>query len=444
MTQESHIKELLTLLMGRVKLSEADTKDFVDAMFGVIRDALMRDRVVKIKGLGTFKVIDVEPRESVNVNTGGRMLIESHSKVAFTPDATMKELVNKPFSQFETVVLNDGIDFGEEPETLPETPLEPTAEPTPEPAPEPATEEPTVVAAAALIDEEPLSEPIVTYEADEPALEVGEDTQTVTPEELPEAVLPSEASTLTSAPLDYTQPEEEIIAEAPLQEEAEEEVVPPSEEAISPSEDTLSPSEETLEEPQSEPESDAEEAAEEAEVGEEEEDGRRPAWQMWAFHIVGCLVLVGASMYGGFVLGQHYAAPSEPLKPVSAPKVAKVAKVVAPQKPQPADTLQPADSVRPAVKAPVPKADSVKAAPAMPDYDKMDVRVRTGAYRIVGLNRTVKARAGESVKSVANRTLGPGMECYIEVYNGYKADLTFKEGQEVKIPDLRLKKRADK
>ena len=93
------------------KITVKDAEKFVSAMFDVMNEGLKTDKLVKVKGLGTFKVQAVKPRESVNVNTGERVLIEGHDKVSFTPDATMKELVNKPFAQFETVVLNDGVDF---------------------------------------------------------------------------------------------------------------------------------------------------------------------------------------------------------------------------------------------------------------------------------------------------------------------------------------------
>src|SRR5574344_574326 len=105
------IIEIAAILAIKSDLKKKDAERFANMIFDVVKDGLERDRLVKIKGLGTFKVIEVESRESVNVNTGDRVMIEGYSKVTFTPDATMKELVNKPFSQFETVILNDGVDF---------------------------------------------------------------------------------------------------------------------------------------------------------------------------------------------------------------------------------------------------------------------------------------------------------------------------------------------
>ena len=105
------IQEISAKLVAQNGLSKKEATRFVNKMFDLIRDALERDMTVKVKGLGTFKIIDVDSRESVNVNTGERVLIEGHNKITFTPDVLMKELVNKPFSQFETIVLNEGVDF---------------------------------------------------------------------------------------------------------------------------------------------------------------------------------------------------------------------------------------------------------------------------------------------------------------------------------------------
>ena len=105
------IQEIATKLTEQNGLSKKEATLFVNMMFETIREAVEQDKAVKVKGLGTFKIIDVDDRESVNVNTGERVLIEGHNKITFTPDVLMKELVNKPFSQFETIVLNDGVDF---------------------------------------------------------------------------------------------------------------------------------------------------------------------------------------------------------------------------------------------------------------------------------------------------------------------------------------------
>lgn len=108
--------ELADMLAQKAGISKREAQQFLTDFVETIQDGVNNDKLVKIKGLGTFKVIDVDARESVNVNTGERVTIDSHQKLTFTPDAAMKELVNKPFSQFETVVLNDGVEFDDEPE----------------------------------------------------------------------------------------------------------------------------------------------------------------------------------------------------------------------------------------------------------------------------------------------------------------------------------------
>lgn len=101
-------------LSKKIGLSVKEADSFVSAIFEVVNNGLKEDKITKVKGLGTFKLLAVKPRESINVNTGERVLIEGHNKVSFTPDSIMKELVNKPFSQFETVILNDGVEFAED------------------------------------------------------------------------------------------------------------------------------------------------------------------------------------------------------------------------------------------------------------------------------------------------------------------------------------------
>ena len=107
------INHIASVLVEKYGIAPKDAEQFVAAMFDVIQDGVENDKQVKVRGLGTFKLVDVEPRESVNVNTGERVLIKGHSKISFIPDTSMKEMVNKPFSQFETVILNEGVDFAE-------------------------------------------------------------------------------------------------------------------------------------------------------------------------------------------------------------------------------------------------------------------------------------------------------------------------------------------
>ena len=105
------LQDLADILVSKGGISYEEANDFVTSFFGLIQEGIELDEIVKIKGLGTFKLVTVEARESVNVNTGERVLIDSHGKVTFSPDATMKDIVNKPFSGFETVILNEGVTF---------------------------------------------------------------------------------------------------------------------------------------------------------------------------------------------------------------------------------------------------------------------------------------------------------------------------------------------
>ena len=157
------IQELANVLIEKKHLNKRDASLFVSAMFDIVQQRLETDKLVKVKGLGTFKIIDVEDRESVNVNTGERVLIEGHGKITYVPDALLKELVNKPFSQFETVVLNDGVDFEDVPTTSTDEPevevdTEPIVEPEPVVEPEPIAEPEITIRPEAAPEPEPVAE----------------------------------------------------------------------------------------------------------------------------------------------------------------------------------------------------------------------------------------------------------------------------------------------
>ncbi len=364
--------ELADMLAQKAGISKREAQQFLTDFVETIQDGVNNDKLVKIKGLGTFKVIDVDARESVNVNTGERVTIDSHQKLTFTPDAAMKELVNKPFSQFETVVLNDGVEFDDEPEVeepaiAEETP-EPVVEPTPEPEPEP------------VVVPEPEPEPVVV------------------PEPEPEPVIVPE-------------PEPEPV------------VVPEPE-----------PEPEPMPEPEADP------APVEEEVAEEAEEKSASYWWLWLLiAIIACVI----SFAGGYLYGRHMEmqelfaedAPTDTAAVQAAPvvEVKDTAKV---------DTMQvkpEAEVKEPEVKQPEPEVKQPEPEPEWKKYEAMDVRVRTGAYGIVGTDRMEKVRPGDTMKRIARRTLGEGMECYIEVYNNITTS-DLKEGQEVKIPKLKLKK----
>lgn len=186
------IQELANVLVERRKMNRRDASLFVSAMFDIVQQRLETDKLVKVKGLGTFKIIDVEDRESVNVNTGERVLIEGHGKITFVPDALLKELVNKPFAQFETVVLNDGVDFDDVDTTTTDAPEpEVDSEPIVEPEPEPVVEPKPIVAP----DDDHAAMPLVDFGGNEEPEPIVAPEPVVIPEPIvaPEAVVVPES-----------------------------------------------------------------------------------------------------------------------------------------------------------------------------------------------------------------------------------------------------------
>ena len=399
------LNNIAKVLVEKNGLEPKEAMMFTTAMFDLIHDRLNEEGIVKVKGLGTFKMIRVEARESINVRTGERVLIDSHAKITFTPDAVMKELVNKPFSQFETVVLNDDVEFTDmkSEETTDETNNSEQSESlvdvvseggTPEPAPEPAPE------------------PVVEV-APEPAPEVApEPVAEPTPEPAP-VVAPEPVAEVAPEPAPVVAPEPTREVPEPTVPSADEE------------------SEENTSAVQTCYEEDEEESHWHRNIG-------------WAFLV---LVLMAASAVGGYLYGVGQI-PSQTAMAdtVSAVKVNPVVTDTLVN-----DSLK-ADSV--AVKTEAKHEDKVaseqqpqeKTSQDLHDkYAEMDARVRTGAYKITGLDREVKVRAGDNLKRIARRELGSDdMVCYIEVFNKMNASAELKEGQTIKIPALKLKKKKQR
>lgn len=395
------LNNIAKVLVEKNGLEPKEAMTFTTAMFDLIHDRLNEEGIVKVKGLGTFKMIRVEARESINVRTGERVLIDSHAKITFTPDAVMKELVNKPFSQFETVVLNDDVEFtdmkseettdetnnseqseslvdvvseGETPEPAPEPAPEPVAEPTPEPAP--------------VVAPEPVAEPAPVV-APEPVAEVApEPTPVVAPEptrEVPEPTVPS------------------------ADEESEENT-----------------------------------SAVQTCYEEDEEESHWLRNIGWAFLV---LVLMAASAVGGYLYGVGQI-PSQTAMAdtVSAVKVNPVVTDTLVNDSLKADSVAVKTEAKHEDKAASEEQPQEKTSQNLHDkYAEMDARVRTGAYKITGLDREVKVRAGDNLKRIARRELGSDdMVCYIEVFNKMNASAELKEGQTIKIPALKLKKKKQR
>ena len=413
------INHIASVLVEKYGIAPKDAEQFVAAMFDVIQDGVENDKQVKVRGLGTFKLVDVEPRESVNVNTGERVLIKGHSKISFIPDTSMKEMVNKPFSQFETVILNEGVDFAE-PVAEATEPVEETAEPVdiPEPVSEPAP-----VAAT-----EQVSEPVTVQSNTEAK---------ATEEKIAEKVVAEE----NVAEGNETAKENESTAEIPVENTLmEEEIGGDKELGFKELQSTVQ-------------EEDA--CIEEQEAVEEETENQKKSGVLWWVILV--VLLIGGSGYFGYWLASLSHTPSMKeevvLEPKSVPVESSQEKAVV-EKPAAATSQKEQQAAQDTVKAVAPAqsgtstAANVSAESALQKtaakYDALDTRVGTGAYCIVGEETTVKVKAGETMKIISKRALGPGMECYVEVFNNLPANPELKEGQTIKIPKVELRKRVFK
>ena len=370
------IQDIAKVLVEKSGLTQKEANKFATEMFSIIQQRLEEDELVKIKGFGTFKIINVEARESVSVRTGERVMIDSHAKVTFTPDTVMKELVNKPFSQFETVVLNDGVEFDDVAEDNEEdvAPVEDVISPVEElPVVEMAQveEEPQVVETP-QIEEEPQVE-------EEPQIE-----------------------------------EEPQVEETPMVTLAEDEPV------------------------------------EEDPVADEEPVEEESSWKKWLLAAAVVLVLMGLSAYGGYYYAMQKMSAQKtetatikkdevatPEKPVDSVAVAKDTVVAAPV--EVAQTEVKAEE--PAKKEETVKQEVKEPAEEPDPYAAKDERVRLGAYRIVGTAEEVKVLPGQTFYSICRAHLGPDMQCYVEVYNNLPKDPKIKEGQVIKIPKLKPKKK---
>ena len=532
------IQDIAVILSERHGLTKKDASGFVGALFDVVRQALERDRIVKIKGFGTFKIIDVDARESVNVNTGERVLIEGHNKITFTPDALMKELVNKPFSQFETVVLNEGVDFEDTLKTVEslsdEIPLEEAASeetlsenvPTENVPTEevPAEDIPATTESADDVTIDPAAMPLVDFSSEtdedveensmneildedipewviepyvpeektsEPELESEPEPESISEELEPEPEPESEPVSEEPEPEPESEPEPEPVAEEPeeletpiipeaadapaefVEETIEESVEEPVKESIE--EPVKAFVGESVEEPQEEVEDNLTEEPEDSEISEDYYYDRPSNGKKWLIGILaGLLGLVGGYFIGNFlplsnVLPEYRLVfervntekpsadiqKSEKVEPVATVESAEPVSDVPSNLPaekakaEPSEEKVPAAEKKPVV-TPAPqssvkvtekKAETPVANKTPDQYEAMDARVRLGAYRIVGTNSIEKVREGDNLAKIARRTLGPDMECYIEVYNGLNASSQLKTGQAIKIPKLEWKKK---
>lgn len=393
------VKDIAKILANRHQLSNAEADIFMQMIVEVINDGLLKDRIVKIKGFGTFKLQAVKERISVNVNTGERVVIAEHDKVSFVPDNVMKDLINKPFAQFETVIVNNDsllLDGETETDIYPDTDdetipangitdaLASTASPTPAPAAEETAEEKD------SIQEAEAEEPIVKQEVKEHReMPVSQKTQQPQPDN----------------------------------------------------------------------------AHEEIDDEEEEEECDHPfprCRNIFIYYgvIINVVVAVIAFILGFYAGSQKWFCNDEAPQNVAVPQSTKQVKPQTANSPRKRDivketsltaTKEAKDTISLREKSPAQEAKqkediqakpvetgNAKAEQPLRQYDS-DVRVRTGAYYIMGTDREVVVKKGQTLQSISRAYLGEGMECYIEAYNNTK---TVKEGDTIRIPKLKLKKKS--
>lgn len=495
----SNIKDLAKIVADRYDMHQQDAEKFMDDMFSLIRSALINDEQVKIKGLGTFKVQTVKERASVNVNTGEKVMINSHDRISFTPDATMRDSVNKPFAHFVTVPLNEGVvfdDMDDMSKVADSTEhkgrnlksdgydlLEHSAETT-----VPANTDTGVNTDTGInTGQEDIVETVASERQPAASLKraVQEDiVETVaTPVDNASNVAAHEAETAIpkadqherKAVMQMVQDDEnrvdnseqdEIGNDMPEQSAGKLNVM-----AIDTAEDSISGEENkepaivSLSEPEEYKTNDNQ--TEENTTAMSDEKNLNPSVAEDNDHSFLISLLLGLAVFVvGVIVGR--ATADITMQDVKAylglkPEV----KVHVIYKRLPAPSPEKKDST--AGKKDVPTAENKKVAPAAvgktdkktikvadtekkpvekkaaekpmanENYNK-DPRVRTGAYIITGVQQTVTAAEGETVASISKRYLGPGMECYVEALNGK----TISAGQKVKIPALKLKKKVSR
>ena len=452
------------LLADKSGLSQVEAELFIRKMFDVCNQGLDADKQVKIKWLGTFKVQATKDRESINVNTGERFTIEGRDKLTFTPDNILKEIVNKPFAQFETVVVNDGVDFDEIDEKFGEEQTED--------APEQVID---------FLDEEKTATPnpeVVVIESEKEKEKEDELAKQI-------AIEQAKLERLKQAQLEQEriqkekQEQERLEQERLEQEKLEQERLEQErlkQERLEQEKLELAQQQQALK-AVVEPAVPASDESEEEEEEEEEESSNSHHIVIPRYLVVAvCLIVVAliggmgwfAFNYGQMTaqrdhlamqLNQYHQAPAKkvPAKPAAAPlsqeqklrqkamedsiRMAKTAEAVklAEKSDEESANAEKAKQAEAKAKAEAKDKAEEKAASkiASSQYDK-DARVRTGAYRIIGVAQTVTVGAGQTLEQISTRYLGSGMECYVEALNGTS---TVKAGQKIKIPKLELKKK---
>ena len=465
-------------LSEKYGLSLGDASDFVSAMFDVVKEELDgADSSVKIKGFGTFKVSAVGARASVDVNTGERIIIDGRNKISFTPEVLLRDRVNRPFVQFETVVLNDGVDFSEideeseeeldsvietEPKGVQLSPTAPTGQPTDQ-----LTDQPTLSEQPQEVQLSPTAP--TSQSTDQPTL--SEQSQGVQLSPTAPTSQPTDQSTDQPAPAEQPQGVQ-LSSTAPtgLPTDQSANLQSPSvtaskavntEEHRDMARRLMTPKTETIEEGSENSDDKTTATAPEA-----DDEGiviggcrQRSPRIMYVLTIASFLILVslGIGMYFLYQrieeknhvidrLESRLYAQQEAAERADAQLAVAVKDTIVPNDSLRAAELHAAekakkDSIAASKSAAEAKASQSSVAPSTattPSDYNYDTRVRTGAYIIVGVAKTVTVQPGQTLASISKAYLGEGMECYVEVLNNRHS---VKAGEKLKIPQLKLKPR---
>ena len=462
------VSDFASELVGRYGLKEEEATEFISAMFDIICEQLDgADKQVKVKGLGTFKVTSVGARASVDVNTGERIIIEGRNKISFTPEVMLRDRVNRPFVQFETVVLNDGVDFSEIDNEFNGSKQEVAAsDSTVETANETVADDAEEVAEKAVVEtiDESVAESVVGAEEDKSDVAIEEKASDVVPENVMDQGQKEEAKPELEneyVPEYVHEPMSEV--EADNSDESQQSTVGlSSDESVEKSSDE-SVEKSSDESQQSSVESSATTPQPKEVVVAEGCKQRNPRLMYW-FSIASfvLLIFIGVGMYFLYeqVKAKNVAIEQLQTKLAMHSMALKSAAVepkqgVASKKNIVADTTDAAKQVaitdaaetvaKEEVSKPIekthepPVAEKKKSNVPKPAADyNFDVRVRTGAYIIVGEETSVTVRSGQTLASISKAYLGPGMECYVEVFNNRKE---VKPGDKLRIPKLKIKPR---